>query len=905
MPIYNVYSPEEGADEDQGPRVNTFIAKMKKVVRDNPQTMRSAYSRALGSFTGKSAGEGSKNQRYTLTINDAWDAYTAMSLLTNEYVGTHFNNLPNGFRDVYELFKDNYPLPDEFINMFSNKLEKYVPTVTKGTRTMHATVKNPESGKMINVGSGTFRKVFKSIKLKALSYREPDHFNVKSYEVKDYCVPSYLQKVLSATKYNKIKADLEKNKTPTYPQLTKILNKVECDLNVYIIDGECIQEQNNFNKRNKLRILISDSHLYDLVQKTGSIASVLKNPKGDNRREVGLDEFNKLRKENTSYCESNEIIVKDIKYVRNDRFGKLVKAYGFNGRYSSVNVEFYENCFIRPSRYYDQTLEYVGGCDINQCYQNIIGNPDYQFAVQTGREETLPYKRGDPVRHTGFYYCTFKDFKPIDRAIFNSKSCWIMGYLIVKLGLKKRVKIEYQHVAQSMGFGQKTEHHETMHIKDDKGNLTKEAKKSKMLLTHFTGTLATHKTSQQKEFRTSDKMEKAGLLDKYKGNSCLIQNGVCVNYQNFKRTSGMYAYLSIISYAKYQLYRIHQEVNKIYDTPVEAQKIYTDSMAFDTEIDQEDIETINNALKKEGISVKLEYKKSEFKNVDHDIKYTGYDKRKITEYKKSDILKLLEDEKSFCINGKAGYGKTYELKNTIEKYFKKEKIEYMLTSSTIKNAEQIGGVNIHSILQRKDMSVDTIVRDLKKYKYIVVEEVSQLTMNMMNILDYLKKMTDIKIIFIGDIHQCSAIDTSDTWMKTKAFKILIDYNFVQMKWHKKSRYSREYDEFLSTLLDMFDSHKHTRDEINVWIATTFIYNGCNRSEEKEPNNKILAYKNLTVKEQRIENPDAICSTVHKAQGETIDENYSIYEWDRMPCDVLYTALSRASDKKNVTLCYFD
>jgi ATP-dependent exoDNAse (exonuclease V) alpha subunit len=36
-----------------------------------------------------------------------------------------------------------------------------------------------------------------------------------------------------------------------------------------------------------------------------------------------------------------------------------------------------------------------------------------------------------------------------------------------------------------------------------------------------------------------------------------------------------------------------------------------------------------------------------------------------------------------------------------------------------------------------------------------------------------------------------------------------------------------------------------------------------------------------------------CSTTHKAQGETITENFTIYDWDAMDTKLRYTALSRA------------
>ena len=43
------------------------------------------------------------------------------------------------------------------------------------------------------------------------------------------------------------------------------------------------------------------------------------------------------------------------------------------------------------------------------------------------------------------------------------------------------------------------------------------------------------------------------------------------------------------------------------------------------------------------------------------------------------------------------------------------------------------------------------------------------------------------------------------------------------------------------------------------------------------------------------------STIHSCQGESIDEVHNIYEIEKMPSDVLYTALSRTKKKEHVRI----
>ena len=42
-------------------------------------------------------------------------------------------------------------------------------------------------------------------------------------------------------------------------------------------------------------------------------------------------------------------------------------------------------------------------------------------------------------------------------------------------------------------------------------------------------------------------------------------------------------------------------------------------------------------------------------------------------------------------------------------------------------------------------------------------------------------------------------------------------------------------------------------------------------------------------------------TVHKSQGSTFTENYSIYEYEDMTSRMLYVALTRARDKQQINL----
>jgi ATP-dependent exoDNAse (exonuclease V) alpha subunit len=46
---------------------------------------------------------------------------------------------------------------------------------------------------------------------------------------------------------------------------------------------------------------------------------------------------------------------------------------------------------------------------------------------------------------------------------------------------------------------------------------------------------------------------------------------------------------------------------------------------------------------------------------------------------------------------------------------------------------------------------------------------------------------------------------------------------------------------------------------------------------------------------------AFCLTVHKSQGQTFNEPYTIYEWGKMDSTLRYVSLSRATEKEYINI----
>ena len=83
-------------------------------------------------------------------------------------------------------------------------------------------VKNPLSNRFLNRTGKRYLEIFKGIKLKTVTYDKIQNYKTIDYEVDNYCVPSYLKTKLRKKEYAKISDELDRIKTPTYPELTKI-----------------------------------------------------------------------------------------------------------------------------------------------------------------------------------------------------------------------------------------------------------------------------------------------------------------------------------------------------------------------------------------------------------------------------------------------------------------------------------------------------------------------------------------------------------------------------------------------------------------------------------------------------------------------------------------------------------
>lgn len=869
---YNLFSPDQ---YDSYTDVDISELKARISASLTNVNIKKAMRLSFGQFSFNNI-TNQKTQKYIIDIQSGWDAILIGHLLTRGDL-SQYGNAPSGYTKINKLFESLGTIPDEFVAQFADSLAEWFPNVDTIDNNK---VTNPITSRKITVGGATYKNIFKSIKLQHITYPKLQVFNTSDYEIESYCVISYLKKKLLKRDYKIIKEELEKIKTPTYPELTTMLNSIHIGLDVYIIDGEQLQNQ-DYDK--KIRIVIHELHMYVLKGNTTYV--------GVKTNTLSSEEFEQIIYDNdVSHYNDNSVIVDKVKYNRDVEFADVMGHYKFDSTFGINNIEFYQECNIRPVRYYNHNYKYVSGVDINSCYPNIINNDKYVFARQTGNEVTEKYTNG-PIRKYGFYLCKFNNPSDIELVLFGKKS-WILGDVILRLKLQKRIKIFYQHESCDISNGTSSEF-------------------DKIILTKYTGILSKYTTTNTTKYNTSSVKEQDALLIKYQKDAyyspqsdCVEnkhimskENGIEVLREKFKHKSGIYAYLSIIQYTKYQLYQIHEEIMKLHPD-ANIVKCYTDCIHYDVKITEKDAVHINSKLK--GYSVKPEVSTYSFTNVKQKQHVPVLVTEK-TNYDLSDVIDLLKQDKSFCMNAPGGYGKSYTIDNVIKKYLDENNMKYITSSSTLKSSELIDGVCINTIIANKDVSFNNLIEYFKDIDYLIIDESSQLTMHLLTTIAHIKKHTKLKIILSGDANQCCAVDAISSWNESYTFNTLIDWNYITIKWSKYCRYTKEYDKFLSKLLKLKGRHDklipHVQSYFKNQINTEPTKLKIVWSHKKRIELLTLEYGQDYTPSHELEGP----RTVHKWQGETITEPHTIYETERMPFNVLYTALTRTVDPKLITL----
>ena len=320
----------------------------------------------------------------------------------------------------------------------------------------------------------------------------------------------------------------------------------------------------------------------------------------------------------------------------------------------------------------------------------------------------------------------------------------------------------------------------------------------------------------------------------------------------------------------------------------------------------------------------------------------------------------LEHKKGCFMTGMGGTGKSYtinQLKAQLQPH------EYRVCTPTLKSALVIDGPTIYSLFNinpHDHTYVKSTVDKMKKdgVEWIFIDEISMINSKVWAILRDIKIIYGFKFFLSGDFGQLPPVeDVKYNVRESQVFKELCDGQILELTRNYRAEKCPEFKKFNNDLLDVRASipikysnygkkvcrrslcwTNKTRKAVNaeqmlkeaegkqcylinnmkVFVGLPLIANLTRSYGEKKNqavvNNEEFTVTNITQKTVELTNERcsltlphsllkgfdlAYCLTVHKAQGSTYDFPYSIYEYKRFDEKMLYTAMSRATQMRNV------
>ncbi len=888
----------------------------------------------------------------TLKMNNLADEVIVGKLLIDDIVniglGT-FGEIPN-FRmsSFYDQIKITYLDKIRFIT--TSRTPKY--------RGYAETVVNPISNRKIQTTGKRYRELFGKMRLRKVIAK-----NMSKYDTKDYdllngfeCVPSYMRQYYDkkfiareddiytvedilkyAEQYNFpcIARDAFYNvitshkATKTRTQKPK-LEFIAHNEHLYVINKK-FEDLKTTNK-----ILMKNQTIEDIEQYTGKTFIT------QNKKQFDAL-FEEVRKNNIMidysprhfYYRNNKIMFKenydkDIEVIEKFDYNsdnvynclenKVFKLKGFmsetlfNFFKSHQNIKLFVNTSIKEKK--EQTLI----IDNKKAYPSIL-YAGLEIPVPDISDEFTEYD-DEAIINYGWYVCELNNYD----YIFDKDGLYC-GHIIKKLQSQNRIKrITHQLVTKKVAFLPSI--HKMGDIDSD-------------ILRKFVGWLMSGNIITSSRIDTTNDTEIEAFKDKYKDLLKILDDGVQLEYEYFRTSTGLMANYFIREIVNLRLYEMNEQIEKL-NPDIILNRVYTDSLGYlyhkdvilpntiiqETEIKQQtwglfkieqkgrtyekqQLKTIKMRPIHKNITTETTYKRTEnFRKQKQLQKITTTTKSnndypiptiKQQNYKiltDTNISKLLYDNKSFLLCGKAGTGKTYLTTEKIIKILKMFKKNYILTSSTILNASDFEEKTNETVttIQRqiRKLSINELKNNFKNINYLIIDEASQLTQDLLKLLEQIKLNINISIILIGDENQCKAIDaTNTTWLKTDFVKQLCDSNIVRLT--KIQRYDNELAEALNYVID----EKNTLKQIIDYVKTTF--KTSKKIDDKINISYFINTPKATEKKKQLEKEEKTIESVHSMQGKTITEKYTIHDVEYMTREIIYTALTRATKKDNITI----
>lgn len=894
---------------------------------------------------------GSRVRLVRYTTSTIMDSYIC-------FANVYYSLFPNGRDSIEKLVKkfhirnansilsnkiNEYPF--HFMEQILTVLLEHDPFLSLENR-VDGGIINPYTDRIFKLlnkraKTATAKKLFGKMILKKVSYKPLSNFDNVNYDIEENCVRDYFKTV------HNYESDYDEY---NFKIVKDICKKINYNIYAHAISGYMIDQYENCKSVGSIHCVLHNEHLYIINQKKHNLKNIVMDDKEidvlkkkniryfvddkekyDEIFENAQKKYDMCGYTDYSFNVNNNIIIYDEKIKQHmkliDKIGSRTKAvynaldkyFGFRGFLNHDAYDFFykhvPNC-VRHYKYSETKSNII--YDMNKAYCTFYKDEQLEFPVPVISDKWEKYN-DTPINSMTFYYIETDEFDPILLPTKYNVVCGNVLFTMEEYNIK--YKILYMFHCSSSSHGMDCSFIDPMDIKYYNGWLNKN---------DYTYDTYYNNISDD-EFIALNRIHRDCVYPTKDENIFRIAE----NKPNVR--TGRLAYIFVSQMTNIILFKFHKEFAKLNKKFI-LNSINTDEIGYIVHKLPKNPKSVIDIKYKDAyehwgkFKIKKEYEpkdEEEIKSI-YEIPHSRL-KNPVMNYNvntytskngdMTNIYEKLKNHEGFFMNGIGGVGKTYIIDNVIIPYLKEHGMKYFCCGTTIENSFPfIRGDKecTHTIQKIFTKKCDGQLHDFfNKYQYLIIDEATQLSQGILKKLEYVKYKTHCKIIFVGDIYQCKAIDAPvKTWLSYPVILQLCDGNQINIEKDHNERYDDKTYAIIKQLIKNYGNEGKMVEIIkknfqkdnkvrNINIAyynkTCDTINDMYLDDFKKMYEKKLGFeidcdnfKQLRRITTSRGNKDLFgCFTVHKAQGKTIDKPHSIYDIERMPADVLFTSITRA------------
>ncbi len=747
---------------------------------------------------------------------------------------------------------------------------------------------NPITSKTMYVDKVAYKKMYKNIKIKQITYKKLSKHTQTDYDIIDNCAIDFLKTLkigvddVENILNRKVSNDLN------YEDISNVLqhNNIGCKfLTVFddVLINNGLPIKYIFKLHNEHLYIINDEN----IKYTRPI--VIKNIDGIEKykNRLLIVESQELFKELKTYIKNDyslieyndrEITFKNNKICFNPMYtddkimlqsnkSKCKTVYNFinnNLNFLGYMSNIDDNIFRKCNKIRLFKTDKINNVqyDMNKAYKSILLNKSVVYPIPNINDNWRDY--GGKLCGHGFYYCELNSYDKIlgkyDDIYFYDEVVELKKYNRIK-------KIKYEFVTV-----------DKIKLCDDQIKFIDDL--SNDLSRRFIGWLQKSLSSTTKKYDDVTENEGAAMCNFY-GPECTYfnnKNKIEVYKSYTRKQTGLLVNILIKGLTNIKLFNFNNEFIKLNPTAI-LNSIKTDSLGYLCD----NVITPNIYISDKIGDFKNETPSTKcIKNYEYNYIPTipTIQKLKINTLCEKSLNEYLNNNYNLLIDGIFGCGKTSVIIPQIEKILDESNKKYIKATITNEACKLIDGHTLFSLFSKK--SDYELISYFDGYDYLIIDERTLIDQKTYKYLEFIKTNTKIKFILIGDDNQLKNKFVDYSYKDSKFIMSIVDDNVIKLS-NETKRCDEELKKHLAYIMDK----KNSLGEKRKYVLSNF-------NVVHDPTTDMNLSFYATTRD-KIKSTGKRCDTIMNNQGSTIDEPFTIYDFNFMKSDdVIITALSRAT-----------